>query len=552
MNPAGGVMVWIETDGSLARSGPYTLSFEVLFAGDGGRQDHSDNPARLPTRVLIVSNGDPSASVTVSATLTDAMGTIDSRSVVIQDVPTDRITELAIVLSSTCSCQQSNAGAPVGCASPINASGLPPFDASAPPDAQCAASENAGDDSGAVDAATPDATLSDASLEGGAPDGDADASGSGSLDAPCVPSCSGLTPFACDETGSLQKGDDCLLGMTHCVAGKCEPVPRSCQASTRGAAYDCGGGGTIDCCAIDEVPGGTFYRNYDGMSYSDKSHPATISSFRLDRFEITVGRFRQFVAAVEGGWLPPAGLGKHAHLNGGRGLVTTGDSGAPYETGWDPAWNAQLPISGPQWDMHLTHAFDAPCDPATWTTTPGDYERLPINCIDWYDAYAFCIWDADPQMMPAFLPSAAEWNYAAAGGSEQRVYAWGNNDPGNDTMLAIWGNYFGQSGAMTVSVFNIAPVGSAPAGNGKWGQSDLTGNLFEWNLDLYPDDAMPCTDCDDTTGHYIVPDGATHSGPILRGGAFNNLLRSLPVSQMLTSPPAFNHSNVGARCARVP
>jgi formylglycine-generating enzyme required for sulfatase activity len=304
------------------------------------------------------------------------------------------------------------------------------------------------------------------------------------------------------------------------------------------------------------VPGGTFYRNYDGMSYSDQSHPATISGFRLDRFEITVGRFRQFVAAIVGGWLPPAGSGKHAHLNGGRGLATTGDSGAPYETGWDPAWSALLPTGGPQWDMHLTGtaAVGAPtCDPgvATWTPSPGDYERLPINCIDWYDAYAFCIWDADRQMVPGFLPSAAEWNYAAAGGSEQRVYAWGNMPPGSDTMLAIWSDYYGQSGGQ-ISVFNIAPVGSAPAGNGRWGQSDLTGNLFEWNLDLYPDDAMPCTDCDDTTGHYTVPDGATHSAPILRGGAFNNALSALPVSQMQASMPGLNHINVGARCARVP
>jgi formylglycine-generating enzyme required for sulfatase activity len=40
--------------------------------------------------------------------------------------------------------------------------------------------------------------------------------------------------------------------------------------------------------------------------------------------------------------------------------------------------------------------------------------------MDWYEAYAFCIWDG------GFLPTDAEWNYAAAGGAQQRAYPWSN------------------------------------------------------------------------------------------------------------------------------
>ncbi len=55
--------------------------------------------------------------------------------------------------------------------------------------------------------------------------------------------------------------------------------------------------------------------------YTSQAYPATVSDFRLDKYEITVGRFRKFVAAWDGGWRPAQGDGKHTHLNGGQGLL---------------------------------------------------------------------------------------------------------------------------------------------------------------------------------------------------------------------------------------
>src|SRR4051812_4393745 len=63
--------------------------------------------------------------------------------------------------------------------------------------------------------------------------------------------------------------------------------PKSCATAGPGRGADCAG--TLDCCDSIAVPGGKFFR------MNDVTLPATISSFCLDRFEVTNGRLRAFV-----------------------------------------------------------------------------------------------------------------------------------------------------------------------------------------------------------------------------------------------------------------
>jgi formylglycine-generating enzyme required for sulfatase activity len=313
-------------------------------------------------------------------------------------------------------------------------------------------------------------------------------------------------------------------------------VPNSCLGAGAGAGFNCGGaGGTTDCCASYLVPGGTFYRDYDGVDYDSESYPATISPVLVDAFEVTVGRFRNFVSAVVGGWTPVPGSGKHSNLNDGDGLVLPSGVGAEYEPGWLLSWTANLPATSAGWNAHLASCDgDAGAYYATWTL--GD-DTLPINCLDWYDAYAFCIWDG------GFLPSTAEWNFTASGGDAQRLFAWGENPPGANTIYANWNCYeHGVTGACDARW--TAPVGSSPEGNGRWGQSDLTGNLYEFVLDFWSEyPPNPCSDCADTT-----------DGPrMIRGGSFSNSIESLYVANTsYYTPETATLINVGFRCARSP
>jgi formylglycine-generating enzyme required for sulfatase activity len=167
-------------------------------------------------------------------------------------------------------------------------------------------------------------------------------------------------------------------------------------------------------------------------------------------------------------------------------------------------------------------------DDSTASPTPtflNSDQSLPANCVDFYVAYAFCIWDGGR------LPTEAEWNYAATGGSEQRYYPW--SDPPSSTSIDATRAVYSGSGGQ------IADVGSKPAGNGLFGQADLEGNVGEWTLDYFGDYPESCVDCLNTT----VSDRAIRGGNFFSAGP---LLKVAHRGSGLDSSTA--RAGVGFRC----
>jgi formylglycine-generating enzyme required for sulfatase activity len=272
--------------------------------------------------------------------------------------------------------------------------------------------------------------------------------------------------------------------------------------------------GTESCCASPIVPGGLYQRSYDGIpdgGYDDPGFPATVADFRLDRFEVTVGRFRKFVEAGQGTQANPPGQ------NAGGRLALPG-------SGWDSSYNPRLAAD----TAALISALKCDASYQTWTDSPGANESLPINCVTWFEALAFCAWDR------ALLPTEAEWNYAAAGGNEQRPYPWSQSLVLDDSYAVFMVNA-------------VASVGSkSPLGDGRWGQADLAGNVFEWVVDWFytPYPTSPCSDC----AELAMP---SSDGRVTRGGSFNFAPATLRSGFRVNFPPANRYAFFGVRCARL-
>jgi sulfatase modifying factor 1 len=334
-----------------------------------------------------------------------------------------------------------------------------------------------------------------------------------------VQSASGGAP----EEQAGQGGADLGTAGDGGEAGVERDVPNSC----RGLPDTCGPNHE-SCCETRLVRGGVvFYlRDPDADQPDGRVVEARVSDFQLDRFEVTHARFQNFIAS---GWRPTEGEGKHRHLNGGRGLVDLSQADG-YETGWQKGWSFQ----------------PGTCVLKENDPTPRGDE--PARCIrDWLEAYAFCIWDG------GFLPSEAEWYYAASGGVENRMYPW----PG----FSIDCNKANYNNSACPDNGGPARVGSrSPQGDGRWEQADLSGSVWEWVLDFYDADGyLPCDDCMNGA------DGGL--GRSLRGGSFENPLpeddesekhkletthRSYIDPNASDLPPDFDAPGVGFRCARPP
>jgi formylglycine-generating enzyme required for sulfatase activity len=302
-------------------------------------------------------------------------------------------------------------------------------------------------------------------------------------------------------------GGDAGMGGACTTGCSCEGLGAICQGES--------------CCTTLPVTGGEMLP----LGPTGDERPASVDAFLLDKYEVTVGRFRRFVDAYD------------AYRAAGNPTAGSGAHPAIPDSGWQSDFDSSLPASA----ATLVSNAGLLCyaDYQTWSDEPTN-DALPINCVNWFVAFAFCIFD------DARLPTEVEWEYASAGGSENRAYPWGNAPVPDDMdgSRAVYNCLGDGTPGMPCTFSDILPVGSKSTGASRFGQLDLSGSAWEWVLDWYAE--YPAT----VERNYAnVASGATR---VYRGGSFSLDATNLLADARFSRSQSTRSFGIGFRCARNP
>lgn len=216
-------------------------------------------------------------------------------------------------------------------------------------------------------------------------------------------------------------------------------------------------------------------------------HTVTITSFYLDKYEVTNLQFQKFI---------------RAHPQWSTSRMPKQFHNGNYLKDWDG------------------------------DNFPKGKASHPVVNVSWYAAVAFC------QSVGKRLPTEAEWEFAARGGLRDQTFPWGD-EPVDKTRA----NYAGSG------INGTTPVGSYAA-NG-YGLFDMAGNVWEFMADEWgPYSDQPQTNPVAGGNPFLDKsfyDVKTRR--VIRGGSFGGAPLNLRVTYRDSHPPEGARDFVGFRCA---
>ena len=230
------------------------------------------------------------------------------------------------------------------------------------------------------------------------------------------------------------------------------------------------------------VPGGEFRMGARDAQFAREDefpvHPVKVNSFFVDPHPVTNAQFEAFVEATgyvttaekDIDWqefskqLPPGTPKPADSLLAASSLVFT-----------PPAHRVNLNNVSNWWTWKRGASWKQPSGP---NSTIDGYENYPVTQVSWEDAVAYATWAGKR------LPTEAEWEYAARGGNDDFIYAWGYERVSEGNPKAnSWDGEFPVYNSVVDGYELLAPVKQyAPNGYGIY---DMAGNVWEWCADLY-------------------------------------------------------------------
>jgi sulfatase modifying factor 1 len=281
-----------------------------------------------------------------------------------------------------------------------------------------------------------------------------------------------------------------------------------------------------------ELPGGTF--RMGSKDFYPEERPVrevSVDGFWIDRQPVTVAKFRRFVNDT--------------------GYVTWAER---------PPNPADYPDADPELLVPGSLLFRKSAGPVNlndysnwWAWTPGaDWrhpegpgsnvggrERHPVTHVAHADAVAYAEWAGKS------LPTEAEWEYAARGGLDGAVFAWGDEFAPQGRMMAnTWQGEFPWQNKLLDRYEGTSPVETYPP-NG-YGLYDVAGNVWEWTDDWFVAPVAETRSC-------CVPTLAGERFPrrVIKGGSHlcapNYCLRYRPAARQGEAVDT-STSHIGFRC----
>ena len=181
--------------------------------------------------------------------------------------------------------------------------------------------------------------------------------------------------------------------------------------------------------------------------------------------------------------------------------------------------------------------YDLFCE-ATKREKPRDNgwgrDKHPVINISWHDAVSYAEWLSSQTGKKYRLPSEAEWEYAARGGTESRFW-WGNEPQKDMANCGDCSSEFSENQQPQV-------VGKFP--KNPFGLHDIIGNVWEWVEDWYGS-YSPTAQTD--------PHGATYGvHKVIRGNAWSDTIWRSRSSFRGYHEPKRKTSYLGFRLVRQP
>ena len=261
-----------------------------------------------------------------------------------------------------------------------------------------------------------------------------------------------------------------------------------------------------------------------GRDEDEKQHQVCVDNFQMGKKEVTITEFKQFIQAT----------GYHTDTENNvekQGCYAYSSSENKWDSWAGYYWNK---VGFSQTDQH------------------------PVVCVSWNDVQKYIGWLNENSAGNYRLPTEAEWEYAARGGTET-AYFWSDAVDSQACRYANindknWANGFPCDDGYKYT----APVGNYQAN--VLGLYDMSGNVYEWTCSKYDEgysgDEQKCKSKNNANkgdaftlrgwfGIFYKGDGFA-----LRGGAFPHDSQGLRVANRDWAPPWFRNDHYGFRLAR--